>query len=112
MISVDTNILLYSLNADCDEHAAAQAFIARLGAARDVVLCELVLVELFLLLRNPAVVARPLEAAEAVHIVQGFRNNPRWRLVESAPSWGVYGSEQGSLASDADASSTCGSRRR
>jgi predicted nucleic acid-binding protein len=49
------------------------------------VLCELVLVELYLLLRNPAVVAKPLSAAAAGVLIQTLRGNPRWRLVENAP---------------------------
>jgi toxin-antitoxin system PIN domain toxin len=85
VISVDTNILLYSLNADCAEHQRARAFMSELGTARDVVLCELVLVELYLLLRSPAVLARPLAAPAAVALCQGYRSNPRWRLVECAP---------------------------
>ncbi len=85
MLSIDTNILLYSQNADASENRAALHFLDSCGVRDDVVICELVLVELYLLLRNPAVVAHPLPAGEAVEVCQTFRNNPRWRLVESAP---------------------------
>jgi len=85
MISIDTNLLLYAQNEDCEEHAAALAFLEGCAARTDVAICELVLVELYQLLRNPAVVERPLDSAEAVEICQVFRRNPRWALIESAP---------------------------
>ena len=85
MISFDTNLLLYAQNRDCREHAAAFDFVKRAGARDDVVICELVLVELYLLLRNPAVVSGPLAAGEASAICGAYRTNPHWRLVESAP---------------------------
>jgi toxin-antitoxin system PIN domain toxin len=85
MISFDTNILLYALNADCPEHAAARRFFDECATRDDVVVAELVLVELYVLLRNPAVVRSPLAAAAAVSACQAFRRNPRWALVENAP---------------------------
>ena len=85
MISIDTNILLYAQNADCPEHEAARAFLLEVAERQDVAICELVLVELYLLLRNPAVLRRPLESSEAAEMCRGYRDNPRWRLVENAP---------------------------
>ena len=85
MISVDTNLLLYSLNADCVEHVRARGFLSELGSSDDVVLCELVLVELYLLLRNPSVTGRPLAPAAAVEVCGAFRSHPRWRVVDAAP---------------------------
>ncbi len=84
MTSVDTNILLYSLNVACPEHEAARAFMESLVDRDDIVLCELVLVELYILLRNPRVLARPLTAPAAASVCQGLRANPAWRLVEDA----------------------------
>lgn len=85
MLSIDTNILLCALNRDAPEHAAARRFLAECGQRDDVAICELVLVELYVLLRNPAVVSRPLGAAEAAEICGALRANPRWALIESAP---------------------------
>ena len=65
MISIDTNILLYSLNRDCPEHGAARAFVEACAGRADVAIAELVLVELYVLLRNPAVVRKPVEAGGA-----------------------------------------------
>ena len=84
LTSIDTNLLLYSINADCPEFAAARGFVSDLADSTDVVIAEYVLVELYLLLRNPAVVREPLPAAEAVAVCQAFRRNPQWQLVEAA----------------------------
>lgn len=85
MIAFDTNILLYALNADCPEHAAARSFLEECAERDDVVVAELVLVELYVLLRNPAVVTSPRSAQAAAAACQVFRQNPRWALVENAP---------------------------
>jgi len=85
MISIDTNILLYAQNVDCDEHAAAYNFVLDCGQKKDIVVCELVLIELYILLRNPAVLENPLSSCHAVEICHRYRQNPNWRLVENAP---------------------------
>lgn len=85
MLSVDTNLLLYAQNQDCSEHQAAVAFLIECADRDDVALCELVLMELYQLLRNPAVVTRPLDAPEAAEVCQTFRRNRRWALIENAP---------------------------
>lgn len=85
MISIDTNILLYAQNQDCCEHERAFGFVASCSGRDDVALCELVLLELYILLRNPAVLERPLPADQAAEVCQAYRRNPRWRLVENAP---------------------------
>jgi toxin-antitoxin system PIN domain toxin len=84
VISIDTNLLLYSLNRDCVEHEAARAFVGQLSDRPDVAIAELVLLELYVLLRNPAVLRRPLEAPEAAALCQAFRRHPRWALVDTA----------------------------
>jgi len=84
MMSIDTNVLLYGLNRDCPEHGAARGFLEDCAGRADVAIAELVLVELYVLLRNPSVVRRPLEAAAAAEVCQAFRRHPRWALVESA----------------------------
>ena len=95
MISVDTNILLYAQNADCPENGPARGFLQELAGSQDVVISELVLVELYILLRNPAVLPRPLGPGEAADTCRSYRTNPRWRLVENAPVmegvWAVAG---------------------
>jgi uncharacterized protein len=56
------------------------------GSGSDrVVICELVLVELFALLCSPRGLKKPLSSPEAVEVCQVYRTNPGWRLVENAP---------------------------
>jgi toxin-antitoxin system PIN domain toxin len=85
MLSIDTNVLLYAQNQDCVEHEAAMAFLTQCSRRDDIAICELVLVELYQLLRNPAVLERPLDAPAAAEVCQTFRRNPRWALIENAP---------------------------
>ena len=85
MIAVDTNILLPALEPRHQDHKAARTFLASLDGRDDVAMSEFVLVELYVLLRNPAVMSPPLEADEAVEICQTFRRHPKW-LVFGFPS--------------------------
>ncbi len=85
MLSVDTNIILYAINSGCNEFPSARAFMDELAERDDVVICELVLVELYMLLRNRAVVGRPLGAQAAVDVCVALRRNPRWMIAESGP---------------------------
>lgn len=85
MLSIDTNILLYAQNHDCPEHGPARAFVEHCANREDVAICELVLLELYQLLRNPVVLAAPLNAPAAAAICKAWRNNPRWALIENAP---------------------------
>jgi toxin-antitoxin system PIN domain toxin len=85
VLSIDTNVLLYAQNRDCPEHDAASAFLVECADRTDVAVCELVLMELYQLLRNPAVLTRPLDGPEATEVCQTFRRNRRWALVENAP---------------------------
>lgn len=85
MLSIDTNILLYAQNRDCTEHTSARKFIERCAARDDVAICELVLLELYQLLRNPAVLTTPLEAPDAADVCRAWGNNPRWARIENAP---------------------------
>jgi toxin-antitoxin system PIN domain toxin len=83
--AIDTNILLYALNASVPEHAAARRFLDDRRGDPDTVLSELVLVELYVLLRNPAVVQRPLGASAAAAVVERLRRHPAWQLVDHDP---------------------------
>jgi toxin-antitoxin system PIN domain toxin len=81
MLSIDTNLLLYAFAKECPEHEPAAEFVRDMAQRDDVVISEWVLVELYNLLRNPAVFASPLTPAEAVAVVQAYRRHPRWGLV-------------------------------
>jgi len=85
MLSVDTNLLLYSYSEAAPEHEAARQFIESLSPREDVALSEFVLTELYLLLRNPAVFVHPLTAPEAVEVIQSYRRHPLWKIIGFPP---------------------------
>ena len=88
MISLDANIIIYSLNKTMSEHDRAWSFLLQLSDSHDVVIAEQTLVEVYLLIRNPAVFPHPYSSMEAAHVCEGYRANPRWRLVECMPVMG------------------------
>lgn len=81
-LAIDTNIFVYSLNADSAVHEAARSFVLEASQKDDVVISDLVLVELYLLIRNKAVFPRPYSAVEAAEVCRRLRENPRWQVVE------------------------------
>jgi predicted nucleic acid-binding protein len=81
MLSVDTNILLPSVDVDHRDHASAAAFVQSLQDRDDVAISEFILLELYVLLRNPAVVVSTLNAAAAARVCEIFRAHPRWQLI-------------------------------
>lgn len=87
MTSCDTNILFAATNPDDAHHDAAYDFLSRHGDDESFVLAEQVLVELYGLLRNPAIMRRPLSAGEAVDVISSYRGNPAWSVVD-IPSGG------------------------
>jgi len=80
MLSLDSNLLFYAFNSSSPWHRGAVRFLSGLNERQDVVISELVLVELYTLLRNPVVVDHPLGPAEAVSVIGSYRTHPRWRL--------------------------------
>ena len=86
MISIDTNLLLYSLNPASAWHGKAVTFLQEcLGnPVMQVVLTDYVLVELYVLLRNPAVMSQPLTAKAARDLVTAYWDIPTIMRVEHA----------------------------
>lgn len=84
-LSIDTNIFVYALNKDSDVHEQARSFLRQASIRSDVVISELVLVELYLLIRNPTVFPHPYDAPGAAAACQSFRTNPSWQIVECRP---------------------------
>lgn len=82
MISFDTNILFAWLNKDHAWHAQAAPWVAGQHTNESAILCELVLVELYGLLRNPVLLKEPLDAPQAVQTIRSLRCHPRWILVD------------------------------
>lgn len=74
MNSLDTNILVYAINADCAEHSKAKAvYASMLTAPSDWILSDQVLFEFYRILRNPRVLANPLEHETAVEQIVFLR---------------------------------------
>jgi len=86
MLSIDANLLLYSFSEAAPEHEASLRFIGTLSLREDVALSEFVLTELYLLLRNAAVLSHPLPAPQAVEVIQSYRQHPRWKILGFPPA--------------------------
>ena len=84
MMSCDTNVLFAALDSDSLHHAAAIAYLNGMRESEQFGLCELVFVELYGLLRNPTVSKHPLDGAEAVRVIQQFRSQPCWMILDYA----------------------------
>jgi predicted nucleic acid-binding protein len=69
VLSVDTNILFHAFNRNSRDHANAYAWLDSVRNRDDVAISELILAELYRLLRNPVVLTRPLNPEEAVEVV-------------------------------------------
>ena len=81
MLSIDTNLLLHAFNEDSPSHAATYAWLASLQDNEDLAISEFTLAEFYGLLRNPSVLKHPLDADDAVEVIQTYRRHPRWRLI-------------------------------
>lgn len=72
--SLDTNILLYAANEDCEEHRPCKELLTTaIANADDWVIADQVLIELYKALRNPKVLAKPLSAPDAARYIQLLR---------------------------------------
>jgi toxin-antitoxin system PIN domain toxin len=82
MIACDTNILFPALEASHPDHRAARAWLESMVGDESFALCELVLTEVYTLLRNAAICAKPLSAAAAVTLIENLRGNPAWLVLD------------------------------
>ena len=84
MVSFDTNIAVYAANKQSVKHREAQDFLQSLAQNKDVAICELMLVELFLKLCNRRIFPRPLSPRQAAEVCRAYRSNRGWALIENA----------------------------
>jgi predicted nucleic acid-binding protein len=86
IIGIDTNILLYSLNPSSAWHEGAAEFLTQHfgNASVRMALTDYVLIELYVLLRNPVVMARPLSAKAARDLVVSYWKIPNVMRLENA----------------------------
>ncbi len=86
ILSADSNIFLYAANPDSPHHDGAARFFRDDAAGRQrFLLCGLVLVELYMQLRNPAVFKKPKTAREATAFCDALRSNPAWEFGDYEP---------------------------
>lgn len=85
MLSIDANLLLYAMNTASPHHQRALEFMRGASQREDVAISEFILVELYVLLRNPAVLTSPMNEADAAALVGTYRRHPRWMLLGSDP---------------------------
>lgn len=85
MISFDTNVVFAALEASASGHVRARELLGDYADNRKVALCELVLAEVYCLLRNPAVVRNPLTAGDAADAIQKLRHHRFWRIIDYVP---------------------------
>jgi len=77
--SLDTNILFYSMNADCPEYPVCRSLVEQaLASPQDWIVAEQVWFELYRLLRNPAVLRQPLSASETTLRIDWYRSRSGW----------------------------------
>jgi toxin-antitoxin system PIN domain toxin len=82
MLVCDTNVLFPALEASHPNHSAARVWLESMIADESFALCELVLTEVYTLLRNASICARPLSAAAAVAVIENLRSNPAWLVLD------------------------------
>jgi uncharacterized protein len=81
VISFDTNILFPALEPSHVNHAQARDFLESIEG-KPTAVCELVLMEIYVLVRNPVLCNRTLNGLSAVKLIQTLRTNPGWRLFD------------------------------
>lgn len=86
MIGIDTNLLLYSLNPASEWHDRAVSFLRQNFGVPSVrvAITDYVLVELYVHLRNPVVMAQPLSAGAARDLVTSYWKIPNVMRIENA----------------------------
>ena len=82
MISCDTNVLFAATVPEDPNHEAALRLLSDNATNNEFIIAQQALVELYGLLRNPKVLEKPLSAAEAVAVIDAYRANPDWSIVD------------------------------
>lgn len=86
IVSADTNLFLYAANSDSPHYESAQKFFEEQSTSGErFLLCGLVLIELYMQLRNPAVFKKPKSGREAAAFCDALRSNPAWEFGDYEP---------------------------
>lgn len=87
ILSAETNLFLYAANPHSPNHTAARRFFVEYASGSDrFLLCGLVLVEIYMQLRNPAIFNKPMSAAAARTFCEKLRRNPKWEFGDYEPA--------------------------
>jgi toxin-antitoxin system PIN domain toxin len=87
VLTADTNLFIHAADPDSQQHRKAREFFSGLASQQEeFVVCELVLVELYMQLRNGAIFVKPYTAREAADYCQAMKANPLWRCVDYDPN--------------------------
>ena len=79
---IDTNILLYAVNADAEEHRVATDFLREAGRSADQwYLTEGILYEFLRVSTHPKVFEKPLSWKAAVQFLRPFLGSPSFRVL-------------------------------
>jgi len=83
MLTADTNLFIHAADPDSPLHKKAQLFFSEINSIdEEFVVCELVLIELYMQLRNPAIFMKPYSAQEASAYCLAMKQNPDWRCID------------------------------
>ncbi len=86
ILSADTNLFLYAANPQSPFHVPARRFFEERAAGTErFLLCGLVLVEIYMQLRNPALFRSPKSPADAAVFCEILRSNPKWEFGDYEP---------------------------
>ena len=86
MIACDTNIFLHAANQGSPLSVRAREFLNDQKESQDFAVCELILFELYMQLRNPAIFVKPLSAAQSHDYCQIYRRNAAWQIIDFDPA--------------------------
>lgn len=87
ILAADTNLFLYAANPASAHCQGARLFFENecQGKGPRFALCGLVLLEIYMQLRNPAVFAKPKTAAQAAAFCNALTANPNWERIDYDP---------------------------
>lgn len=87
MLAADTNLFIHAADSESPHQGdAIRFFESAVGGDEEFVLCELVLVELYMQLRNHAVLRNPQSPREAAEYCARLKNETGWRHVDYDPA--------------------------
>lgn len=87
MLSADTNLFIYAADPKSPFQDEAVCFFEKASASgEEIVLCELVLIEVYMQLRNPAIFPKPQSPKEAADYCASLRGDTGWRHIDYDPA--------------------------